>query len=74
MATRSFDFRAGTRKAGMENGAGASEGPQETCHCRSTAMADGHLHGGPRDGESSRSASGEPPAVLVVDDSGGRYG
>ena len=29
--------------------------------------------GGPRDGESSRLVSGEPPAVLVVDDSGGRY-
>jgi hypothetical protein len=28
--------------------------------------------GGPRDGESSKLASGEPPAVLVVDDSGGR--
>ena len=27
----------------------------------------------PRDGESSKVASGEPPAVLVVDDSGGRY-
>ena len=29
--------------------------------------------GGPRDGESSRLVSGEPPAVLVVDESGGRY-
>jgi hypothetical protein len=30
--------------------------------------------GGPRDGElSTRVVSGEPPAVLVVDDSGGRY-
>jgi len=29
--------------------------------------------GGPRDGESSSLVSGEPPAVLVVDDSGGRY-
>ncbi len=29
--------------------------------------------GGPRDGESSRVVSGEPAAVLVVDDSGRRY-
>ncbi len=29
--------------------------------------------GGPRDRESSKLVSGEPPAVLVVDDSGGRY-
>ena len=29
--------------------------------------------GGPRDGASSKLSSGEPPAVLVVDDSGGRY-
>ena len=29
--------------------------------------------GGPRDGESSSLVSGEPPAVLVVDDEGGRY-
>ncbi len=29
--------------------------------------------GGPRDGESARVVSGEPPAVLVVDGSGGRY-
>jgi hypothetical protein len=29
--------------------------------------------GGPRDGESSRVVSGDPVAVLVVDDSGGRY-
>ncbi len=29
--------------------------------------------GGPRDGESSRLVSGEPPGVLVVDESGGRY-
>ena len=29
--------------------------------------------GGPRDGESSRLASGEPPGVLIVDESGGRY-
>ena len=28
--------------------------------------------GGPRDGESSRPAHGVPPAVLIVDDSGGR--
>ena len=27
----------------------------------------------PVTGESSKLASGEPPAVLVVDDSGGRY-
>jgi hypothetical protein len=30
--------------------------------------------GGPRDGESSSLVSGEPPAVPLVDDSGGRYG
>ena len=29
--------------------------------------------GGPRDGESTRLVSGEPPSVLVVDDPGGRY-
>ena len=29
--------------------------------------------GGPRDGQVGSLASGEPPAVLVVDDSGGRY-
>ena len=29
--------------------------------------------GGPRDGERSSLVSGEPPAVLVVDDSSGRY-
>lgn len=29
--------------------------------------------GGPRDGESSRLVSGNPPGVLIVDDSGGRY-
>jgi hypothetical protein len=29
--------------------------------------------GGPRDGECSRPAHGVPPAVLIVDDSGGRY-
>jgi len=28
---------------------------------------------GPGDGETSRLVSGDPPAVLVVDDSGGRY-
>ena len=35
--------------------------------CSSPSSAD------PVTGESSRLASGEPPAVLVVDDSGGRY-
>ena len=29
--------------------------------------------GGPRDGERSRVVSGEPPGVLVVDQSGGHY-
>jgi hypothetical protein len=31
------------------------------------------LYGGPRDGESVKPSRGEPPAVLIVDDSGGRY-
>ena len=29
--------------------------------------------GGPRDGESSSFVSGEPPGVLIVDESGGGY-
>jgi hypothetical protein len=29
--------------------------------------------GGPRDGESSKLVSGDPPGVLIADDSGGRY-
>jgi len=29
--------------------------------------------GGPRDGESSKVVSGDPPPVLVVDDSVGAY-
>jgi hypothetical protein len=29
--------------------------------------------GGPRDGEASMLSSGDPPGVLIVDDSGGRY-
>jgi len=31
------------------------------------------FEGGPRDGERSTVVSGEPVAVLVVDESGGRY-
>lgn len=31
------------------------------------------FEGGPRDGERSTVVSGEPVAVLVVDQSGGRY-
>ncbi len=31
------------------------------------------LVGGPRDGEQSKVVSGEPPGVLFVDESGGRY-
>ena len=31
------------------------------------------FQGGPRDGEESSVASGNPPGVLMVDESGGRY-
>ena len=54
-------------------------GRREDRWYRSTAAIPSalHLSGGggvrPRDGESLSLSSGEPPAVLVVDDSGGRY-
>ena len=43
------------------------EGPQETYRRRLTARGRDHLLiGGPRDGETSKLSSGEPPAVLDV--------